>query len=354
MLGSFAPGSHAVSVNFLNDAWGGTASTDRNLYVTGATINGTAISGASLTAMTSGARSFAFAVAAPPVPTTPPTTTPAKVTFSDSNGHSLTQAAITSGALDSYAYQTGLNNNVHQSVDATSGARTISTDAWAYVNRVSVTDQGGSSYQLKSFVQADASLGGASTVAGKSATLLVDTAQRGTITLGSGNYDVTIKAANAWGPAASNTFNVTLGSGNDTLAVVGSGGSTVAVVNAGSGNQRMSFIDTASVRVNAGSGHDSVVGGRGPNTIVAGTGTLDVTGGAQADTFVFHKGGGLMNITGFSEGQGDRLQIDASLKASLHQTSVAGGTMLSFGTDTTHGIMLIGHASVASNSIAWI
>ena len=29
----FGPGSHDVGVTFLNDAYGGTASTDRNLYV---------------------------------------------------------------------------------------------------------------------------------------------------------------------------------------------------------------------------------------------------------------------------------------------------------------------------------
>ena len=41
VLGNFAAGLHTVSVDFLNDAWGGTPSTDRNLYVTSATINGT-------------------------------------------------------------------------------------------------------------------------------------------------------------------------------------------------------------------------------------------------------------------------------------------------------------------------
>src|SRR5690242_15708117 len=31
VLGNWGPGSHQVSVNFLNDAWGGTATADRNL-----------------------------------------------------------------------------------------------------------------------------------------------------------------------------------------------------------------------------------------------------------------------------------------------------------------------------------
>jgi hypothetical protein len=31
--GNWEPGAHTVAVSFLNDAYGGTASTDRNLYV---------------------------------------------------------------------------------------------------------------------------------------------------------------------------------------------------------------------------------------------------------------------------------------------------------------------------------
>ncbi len=65
VLGTFAAGTHAVSVNFLNDAYGGTASTDRNLYVSAATVDGTAVPGASLSLMSGGAQGFSFAVPAP-------------------------------------------------------------------------------------------------------------------------------------------------------------------------------------------------------------------------------------------------------------------------------------------------
>ena len=40
VLGAFGAGPHSVSVNFLNDAWGGTAATDRNLYVDSFTAGG--------------------------------------------------------------------------------------------------------------------------------------------------------------------------------------------------------------------------------------------------------------------------------------------------------------------------
>ena len=63
VLGSFAPGSHTVAVDFLNDAYGGSSSTDRNLYVNGATIDGTAISGSNLTLDWTGSQSFNFSEA---------------------------------------------------------------------------------------------------------------------------------------------------------------------------------------------------------------------------------------------------------------------------------------------------
>ena len=44
-LDPLAAGTHGIAVTFLNDAWGGTAQTDRNLYLDGATLNGQAVSG---------------------------------------------------------------------------------------------------------------------------------------------------------------------------------------------------------------------------------------------------------------------------------------------------------------------
>jgi hypothetical protein len=50
--------SAEVTVRFLNDAWGGTAATDRNLHIDGATYNGTAVEGAAQTLWTETAASF--------------------------------------------------------------------------------------------------------------------------------------------------------------------------------------------------------------------------------------------------------------------------------------------------------
>ena len=64
VLGTYGAGTHKVAVNFLNDAYGGSASTDRNLFVDSASINGASISGGHLEEYAGGAQSFSFTVAA--------------------------------------------------------------------------------------------------------------------------------------------------------------------------------------------------------------------------------------------------------------------------------------------------
>lgn len=57
-VGTLSAGTHAVSVSFINDAYGGSAATDRNLYLDGATINGTTIAGSTTTFLSNGTASF--------------------------------------------------------------------------------------------------------------------------------------------------------------------------------------------------------------------------------------------------------------------------------------------------------
>jgi hypothetical protein len=56
--GDFGTGAHAVAVNFLNDAYGGTAAADRNLYLNGITYDGTS-TGQSAALMRAGPKSIA-------------------------------------------------------------------------------------------------------------------------------------------------------------------------------------------------------------------------------------------------------------------------------------------------------
>jgi len=54
LSGQWGPGAHDVGVQFINDAWGGTAATDRNLYVNGVTLDGQAAPGTPITQYANG------------------------------------------------------------------------------------------------------------------------------------------------------------------------------------------------------------------------------------------------------------------------------------------------------------
>ncbi|KMO40526.1 hypothetical protein VQ03_14080 [Methylobacterium tarhaniae] len=58
--GDWGQGNHDVAVKFLNDAWGGTDATDRNLYVDSATYAGQNVQGAHLTLADAGTKHFTF------------------------------------------------------------------------------------------------------------------------------------------------------------------------------------------------------------------------------------------------------------------------------------------------------
>jgi hypothetical protein len=58
--GDWGQGDHDVAIRFVNDAWGGTAATDRNLYVDSASYHGQDVHGAHLTMTTNGAQHFTF------------------------------------------------------------------------------------------------------------------------------------------------------------------------------------------------------------------------------------------------------------------------------------------------------
>jgi len=78
---ALSPGTHVVGVTFINDAWGGSASTDRNLYLTSAAYNGQAIAGSTAPLYSNGTASFSLTVPGQTVP--PPPTTGLVVSLSE-------------------------------------------------------------------------------------------------------------------------------------------------------------------------------------------------------------------------------------------------------------------------------
>jgi hypothetical protein len=63
--GALANGTHHVGITFINDAWGGSSSTDRNLYITGATLNGQTVAGSAADLYSNGTAGFDVTVGAP-------------------------------------------------------------------------------------------------------------------------------------------------------------------------------------------------------------------------------------------------------------------------------------------------
>jgi len=70
-------GAHRVGISFINDAWGGTAGTDRNLFLAGATLDGQAIAGSAATLLSNGTTYFNVTVGGQPP--RPPSTLTLKV-----------------------------------------------------------------------------------------------------------------------------------------------------------------------------------------------------------------------------------------------------------------------------------
>jgi hypothetical protein len=337
--GIFGPGAHTVSIDFINDAWGGSSSTDRNLYLQAISYDGTAFSDQE-EFQKDGTRRF----------TVQATTPDGTATVTDTAGSRMTMPLISTGAQGWSAGQTGLEDNVYQSVNS-SGVLNLWTGTQGLLNKINLSNSNGVSIHLANFTESDVSLSGASTTL--PSTLVIDDAERGSIALGSGDYNVTFNALSSDTAATSNTVRVTEGSGDDSFTLNGYSGITRANIYAGSGTEIMRFVNTGAVTVWAGSGDDTVIGGDGRNTFVAGTGRVDVTGGAAADTYIFHAGDGVMTVENFSLQQGDRLLVDSALESSVQETSTSSATVLTFGAGNTEEIVLKGVSSLPLSAIHW-
>ena len=67
LTGPWSPGAHQVQIQFINDAYGGTAATDRNLHVDSIAFNGVTASGTTATMYSNGTQSFTVGGATPTV-----------------------------------------------------------------------------------------------------------------------------------------------------------------------------------------------------------------------------------------------------------------------------------------------
>ena len=346
--GDWAPGAHAVAVHFLNDAYGGTAATDRNLYVNAVTYDGKA----------TGQSAAIMGQAVPK-------------SFSVTDTTAIPAAAIGSGAdtlvigVSEDAYQgnaqftvsvdgkqlggtftatashaAAANQNFTFKGDFGTGAHAVAVnflnDAW-----------GGTAATDRNLYVNGITYNGAAT--GQSATLGVTGPQAFSVT---GGTTPSVSETGDHGSLAktlSQTGSYTVG--GDTFVLTTGNAASVTL---GTGTSQIKFIGASSATLTGGSGQATVTADAGSNKFIAGTGTLDVTGGGGKDAYVFHANSGLLKLEDFSIAKGDTLTVDKALQGAMQQTSDGqGGTMLTFGAGATHGVDIHGMATMPTTSVLW-
>ncbi len=347
MLNGLYGNDPTVVVHFVNDAYGGKG-LDRNLYIDGITYDGVAqMAAASL--YTDGPVAFALhgVVQFPVAPN-------ATLSLTNDIGTTTNLAVIASGSMTTFASsQIDLDGSIYQSIDST-GVANISTDPLGSgVVAVSAQDTSGASYHFSNFVSTNVELAGA-----KAGSLTIDGSAGGNVTLGSGNYDVSIAAeADLAGSATQSQFTVTLGGNGNYALLIDDGatdGTSSNIVHAAAGTNAIAFIAAQSSTVYGGAGVTMVTSTTGTNSFIAGTGTLDVQGGSGADAYRFAAGDGLLNIADFTLLKGDTLSVDQSLSNTMTQTSDGhGGLMIGLGS-AGHGVDLAGVTALPANAIHFV
>jgi hypothetical protein len=349
--GDWSAGTHAVVVNFLNDAYGGSTAADRNLYLNAISYDGTDTAQSAVLGKT-GPKSFsvtdgtailgAISIPTPPSPP-PPITLPVP---------SFPAAPVTTGSGSDTLVLT-------MSEDAYQGDAqfTVSVDGKQLGGTFTTTASHASGFSQDFTFQGDWATG-THVVA---VNFLNDvnggspSADRNLYVNGI-SYDGTATgqtaALSSTGPVSFPISDGATSSVGGQIFVLSSG--DAATVTLGTGASRMAFIGAGSLTLVGGSGHATVFAAAASNKLVAGTGTLDVMGGGGKDAYVFHANSGLLKIEDFSIAKGDTLTIDKVLQGSLQQTSDGhGGTMLTFGAGAAHGVDIQGIATMPTTNILW-
>jgi Ca2+-binding RTX toxin-like protein len=287
LSGNWGGNAHSVVVNFLNDAWGGTATTDRNLYVDAASYNGTALPNGSASLLSAGPVSIAV---------------PASATHSP--------ASLSAGSGSDQMV-------IKLSEDAYNG------DA-QYTVKVDGTQVGGTFTASALHGSGDDTL----TLSGS---------------WGTGAHTVTVNFLNdAWGGTATTDRNLYV-DGISYNGHAASGGNLLSAgpVNFGIAASGTTNTGTLPTPANGGkliqgsSSADQLTGTGGDDVIVGGKGNDGMTGGGGADSFVLAQGDGPDWINDFNAGT-DHLVFQGIAKSTVttNLTVIAGsgGLDIHYGT----------------------
>ena len=109
--GDWAAGSHTVSVTLLNDLWGGTTGTDRNIYVESATFDGAPVPGSKLAIYDGTPKSFTVTdtTADPPPPSMP--ALPASTVINPIEGTGGNDVLTGTAANDMFVFKPNFGND---------------------------------------------------------------------------------------------------------------------------------------------------------------------------------------------------------------------------------------------------
>jgi len=376
-------GAHVVGVAFTNDAWGGSADVDRNLYIDSATFDGTAVQGAAAlyrngsvtfgTTASQPPQAGATSQAGPSPAGTGPSgsaTPPAPVgTGADTLVLALSETAAQGDAQFTLTID-GEPVGAAQSVTAAHGQG--QPEAFAFKG-----DWGSGSHTVGVSFANPAS----GSTADLARSLYLDSAsydgipvQGSTQVTGSGPVTFALTPTDtlmvtdndgssaavplvASGPQTdhpSGASTVQQAASNGTDTITSSGSVKGEALTLGAGTRKLVLVNPRAMVLTGGSGADTVTADSGANRFAAGTGSLDVTGGPGAAAYVLHAGSGLLTVENFDAGKGDTLTVDKALQGALTQASDGhGGTLLGFGVKQG-SIELTNHAALSPSNIAFI
>ncbi|RAI59627.1 carbohydrate-binding domain-containing protein [Roseicella frigidaeris] len=316
--GNWGAGNHTLTVTFLNDAWGGTSTTDRNLHVDSISFNGATLSGGTATLGSNGPVNFAFVKSASSTNDTAPAMqfgTPG----SWGQDSKVSESHLTYGSQDYHAFRA---TAAWGAVDTVKSAPA----SWAATNNTHLA--------VDNFKQVQLDLRAAGSTG---LDVMAVAAKGGAITTGNGN-DLITWVAHSDASGTGNTMLITTGAGNDTVRITAASLSTLdqydvsnngslfnasyngkystADVYTGAGTDIVTTEGSVRLVLHAGAGPVTATGGAASDTFFLGKGTADLTGGLGNDLYVITQGSGHAVIEDFATGA-DKLRFTGITSGSV-------------------------------------
>jgi serralysin len=335
LTGNFpTSGAHTVSVNFINDGWGGTAATDRNLYVQSIDLNGEHILGSS--ANNTAANGSASVDPTAAVMQVNGTATFSALGIPNDTVTSDTSYTLSAGVFDltlsGTAAINGSGNALDNTITGNSGDNILDGGAG---NDTMIGGTGNDTYIVDSPLDmiTEAPNQGADWVYASTSYTLPANVENLTLTgagtwSGTGNASDNAIFGNGWNNVLDGGLGADFmagGRGDDAYYVdnasdvvyekPGEGGDTVVTtVNyqlfAGSEVEALVLLDAGGAINGVGSDTANLIQGNNFDNVIVGRGGNDLLSGrGGADRFIFGTGDGHDTITDYNHTEGDYLDI---------------------------------------------